>query len=132
MGMDFREELARRLRRTSFSMAKIAKSADVSREWVSKAKSGRAHTVSEETADAIHRALNDLIERECRWNAEPLDHPVLKVLEADAQLRESLGLSAEDIEDLRGATWIGRPLTTIAEVRKLLPGIRAAQRLLGQ
>lgn len=58
--MAYREDLARRLKQVPFTLATIAREAGVSREWVSKARNAKAHTVTPETAQRIGEAIDRL------------------------------------------------------------------------
>lgn len=97
--MSYREDLKRRLQGIPFSMAAVARTAGVSREWVSKARSGHAHKITPETAQRIHQAIDELVAQALR--GERQQHPGIEALAANRNLMARHHISAGELEQLR-------------------------------
>ncbi len=123
--MDYRRELAARLRQVPFSLAEIARRAGVTRSWVSQAKAGKAHNLREETARRIHAAIDELV-AEAAEGQRRIIHPGLEELARPehAAVREALEISDDLIAQAR--MWV----LTDSEGRSLMPSLKAAIRML--
>jgi transcriptional regulator with XRE-family HTH domain len=97
--MSYREDLQRRLQGAPFSLAAIARAAGVSREWVSKARSGQAHKITPETAARIQQAIDQLVAQALR--GERQHHPGIEALAANRHLRARHHVTEREIEQLR-------------------------------
>lgn len=86
--MDFRAELQERLERVPFSAAQVARAAGLSREWVAKARKGKAYKIGWDTAQRIHSAIDALAEQaqprgqESPPEPQPQHHPGIDALHA--------------------------------------------------
>lgn len=105
--MDYRKELAIRLAKVPFTAAAIARTAGLSREWVSKARRGRAPKLTLETAQKIHAAVDHLLSQAGSELAPAPDHPGVAELIASPELQRRHHVTTEELRDLAELRLIG-------------------------
>jgi len=99
--MDYREELALRLRRVPFSAAQVADRAGKSRAYVARVKSGEAPGLTLETARMIHAGIDALIlEATGMEKHEAPEHIGVRTLAADSALCRAHHITPAELQEL--------------------------------
>ena len=126
--MGYRDELARRMKRAPLSARQIAKQAKLSPAWVAAAASGDAN-ITPETAERIHRAMDELIDPVVRGRRIVV-HPGVDALLTDEATCSALRVTDDDRRDLRAA-YLGEGvrIMTVDLAVAILRDIRSAREL---